>query len=214
MTKTIQDDRDLLYAFYLDDPAAPSFCSFSKLYIGQKADLLKVAERLEASDCYPETASAIRDYFSGNLSVSHNIAYQNIPVLQPAKLIHSSHISVGKRNWDHINTWDCVYKISVDGIEAEQIIIEHEEKFYRCIRAKLLKPRYLGFKNQWRSIEGFIFGHESVLAFDKTDAGDTLENVLYVVEDSSDSAKELIEKMNDPNKLVFDRVLDEVFGDG
>jgi hypothetical protein len=73
----------MLYAFYLDDPAAPSFCSFSKLYFGQKADLLKVAERLEATDCYPGTVSAIRDYFSGNLSASHNIAYQTIPVLQP-----------------------------------------------------------------------------------------------------------------------------------
>lgn len=215
MTKSIpQNDRDMLYAFYLDDPASPSFCSFSKLYIGQKADLLNVAERLEAVNCYPQTVSAVRDYFSGNLSASHNIAYQTIPVLQPVKLIYSSHLSVGKRKWDHINTWDCVYKISVEGLEAEQIVVLHDEKYYRCIKAKMLNPCYLGFNNQWRSIDGFVFGHESVLSFGKTETGVALENILYVVEDSSDSVNELERRINDPNELIFDRILDEVFGDG
>lgn len=215
MTKIIShNDRDMFYAFYLDDPATPAFCSFSKLYIGQKADLLKVADRLEASNCYPQTVSAVRDYFSGNLSASHNIAYQTIPVLQPVKPIYSSLLSVGKRTWDHINTWDCVYKISVQGLEAKQIVVLHEEKYYRCIKAKMLNLCYLGFNNQWRSIDGFVFGHESVLSFGKTEAGVTLDNALYVVEDSSVSANELIEKMGDPNDLVFDRILDEVFGDG
>lgn len=161
-----------------------------------------------------ETVSAIRDYFSGNLSASHNIAYQTIPVLQPVELISSSHISVGKGEWNHINIWECIYKISVEGFEAEQIIVWHEEKYYRCIKATMLNPCYLGFNNQWRSIDGFVFGHESVLNFDKTKAGATLENALYVVEDNSESSNELIEKMNDPNELILDRVLDEVFGDG
>lgn len=215
MTKTIpQNDRDMFYAFYLDEPATPSFCSFSKLYIGQKADLLKVADRLEASNCYPQTANAVRDYFSGNLSASHNIAYQTIPVLQPVNLISSSHISVGKREWNHINAWECIYKISVEGLEAEQIVVLHEEKYYRCIKATMLNPRYLGFNNQWRNIDGFVFGRESVLSFGKTEAGVALENLLYVVEDSSESANEQERKMNDPNELIFDRILDEVFGDG
>lgn len=210
----MKNNNDMLYAFYLDEPATPSFCSFSKLYIGHKSELLKVAKRFESSNCYPETVSAIRDYFSGDLSASHVIAYQTIPVLQPVKLISSSHLSVDKREWDHINAWECVYKISVESVEAEQIIIQYEDMYYRCIKAKLLNPCYLGVNNQWRPIGGLIFGHDSVLSFRKRSNYLTLENILYVVEDSSESADELTRIINDPDQLILDRILDEVFGDG
>lgn len=210
----MKNNNDMLYAFYLDEPATPSFCSFSKLYIGNKSELLKVAKRFESSNCYPETVSAVRDYFSGDLSASHVIAYQTIPVLQPVRLISSSRLSVDKREWDHLNAWECVYRISVEGIEAEQIIIQHEEIYYRCIKAKLLNPCYMGIRKQWCPIGGIVFGHDSVLSFRKRSNYLTLENILYVVEDSSESADELIRKINDPDQLILDRILDEVFGDG
>ena len=42
----------------------------------------------------------------------------------------------------------------------------------------------------------------------------TIRNLLFVVEDKSKTSAEMISKMQDPGAVIFDRVIDEVFGDG
>ena len=39
-------------------------------------------------------------------------------------------------------------------------------------------------------------------------------NVLYVCEDESDVLGEEEQKMNDTGNILFDRICDEIFGDG
>ena len=62
----------LHYVLQLWEPAAPAFCSFSKMYVGAKLEILEVAERLESEQAMLETSAAIRAYFAGNHNATHN----------------------------------------------------------------------------------------------------------------------------------------------
>ena len=207
--------NDEYYALYLDDPAVPAFCSFSNLYIGKKDDLMKVADNLERNESYLETAKGIRDYFSGNTAVKHSIAYQTIPVLTPVRFIKSSKTILKDFEWNHINTWGFIYRMRADTISVSQILISHDLKFYRCVRAKLEGLCMKGIRNGWTSIGDFLFGHSSIFKITELpDDKRILESLLYVQEDDSDVMWGLEQKINDPTAVILDKICDEIFGDG
>ena len=80
---------DQYYVLNLWEPATPSFCPFAKPYVGSKQDILTVATQLADDDPGSETVRAIQDYFTGNHSATHHIAYQEMPVLTPRKYSRS-----------------------------------------------------------------------------------------------------------------------------
>lgn len=207
--------NDEYYALYLDDPAVPAFCSFSKLYIGQKEDLLKVADNFERNESYLETAKGIRDYFAGNTDAKHNIAYQTIPVLTPVRFIKASETVLKDIEWDHINTWNFVYRMKADTVTVSQILVSHDFRFYRCVRAELKGLCMKGFRSDWMSVGDFFFGHSSIFKITELpDDKRILESLLYVQEDESDVVWGLEQKIDDPSAVILDKICDEIFGDG
>lgn len=41
-----------------------------------------------------------------------------------------------------------------------------------------------------------------------------VENILYVQEESAEDGEMLIQKLEIPTEVIFDRICDEIFGDG
>ena len=203
------------YALYLDDPAVPAFCSFSKLFVGTKGSLLKVADNFDRLGEYEKTAKAIRDFFAGNKRAKHNIAYIEIPVLEPVKFIKSHDSVMENIEWDHRNTWDFRYRMKADRVSISQILISYDFKFRRLIRAEFTGLCYEGLRGEWIEIDGGFWGHSSV--FDKTElpSGKKIyKNILYTEEDESDALWELEQIMTDRDKIKFDSICDEIFADG
>ena len=203
------------YAFYLDDPATPAFCSIPKLYVGSKSDLLRVADNLIQDDVYPETSAGIREYFDGKVGCTHIIAYQEMPILRPVRVLEASELLVYEREWTHLNTWNCPYHMKFQSASVSQILILKDELFYRCIRARFQELSYESICGGWKQIGDSIFGHACVIDVCSVPEDDfTFRSILYVVEDSAKTPEILLSRMNDPKYLVFDRICDEVFGDG
>ena len=200
------------YILKLWEPAAPAFCSFDKPYVGNKHDLLKVAANMKIADPQSETAKAIQEYFGGNHRATHKIAYQECPVLTPARVLASSKMTLTSRTWEHLNVWDCPYKMKFESAEVSQIIIRCEGRYHRCIRAKFTDLCYEGIKGEWRPVGSVLFGNASVIET-ASDAG-TFESLLYVQEDVSDTKDQLEAAINNPDRIIFARICDEVFGDG
>ena len=200
------------YVLKLWEPAAPAFCSFAKPYVGSKHDLLKVAANIKNADQQSETAKAIQEYFGGNHGATHKIAYQELPILTPVRVLASSKITLPSRAWEHLNVWDCTYNMRFESAEVSQIIVRFDGKYHRCIRAKFTDLCYEGVKGEWRQVGSVLFGNASVIET-FSDAG-TFENLLYVQEDVSDTKEPLESDLNNPDRIVFDRICDEVFGDG
>ena len=203
------------YALYLDDPATPSFCSFSKLYVGTQDALMRVADNLKQDGMYEETAEGILTYFSGNHDVTHHIAFSELPVLEPVKVLEKAEMQLEGKRWDHINTWDQPYHMSFSSALISQLLLKEGKTYRRCISASFSDLCYLGFKDEWRPVGSLVFGNASVLDIQlRADGHSSVSTILYVTEDLSDSLEEQLRKMNDPDALVFDSICDEIFGDG
>ena len=207
--------NDDYYAICLDAPGVPPFCSFPKQYIGSQEDLLKLSDNLDRDGAYPKTAAGIRSYFAGNTGVTHVIALAEIPVIKPVEVLDISELHLGERQWTHMNTWDCPYDMRFDSADVSQIIVRHEDKILRCIRARFNGLAYLAFAERWMPIGGTIFGHYSVLAIRALpNGGYDFGTILYMCEDSAECPVELWTKMHEPDALIFDTIIEEVLGDG
>ena len=124
----------------------------------------------------------------------------------------TSKMTLPGRTWEHLNVWDCPYKMKFDAAEVSQIIIRYDGMYRRCIRAKFTDLCYEGTKGEWRPVGSVLFGNASVIEFN-SDAG-SFENLLYVQEDVSDTKEQLETKLDNPDEIILDRICDEVFGDG
>ena len=205
----------LHYVFQLWEPAAPAFCSFSKMYVGTKTEMLRVAERLESEQTMPETSAAIRAYFAGNHKATHNIAYQEMPVLTPVRVISESKLELQAREWEHLNAWEWPYKMRFAGAEVSQIVIRFRGSYHRCIKATTTDLCYEGMQGEWRPVGSMIFGNACVLHSSELPEGHyEFGNDLYVQEETSRTKEPLFRKLTDPEEVVFDRLCDEIFGDG
>lgn len=153
---------EMHYVLKLWEPAAPAFCSFDILYVGSKQDILQAALNMEHDDPNDKTAKAIREYFAGNHEATHNIAYQEIPVLKPVRILASSRMTLPETTWEHLNVWDCPYKMKFDSAEVDQIIIRYEGQYHRCVKAKITGLCYNGIGGEWMPVD-MIFGNACVL---------------------------------------------------
>lgn len=201
------------YALHLWDASMPGICSFDKLYIGTEEDIKAVAKAMKEKDVYPETVKAIEDYFAGDINATHSVAYRTIPVLKPVMLKAQRSFTLGKRAWEHLNVWQCPYNMRFDGAEVSQIIIKYEEKYHRCIRARIKNLCYESIDGRYDNLDKMHWGNDFVLKVEYQDDGFTIENLLYVGEIVYAKLKEAKADFEADN-ILFDGICDEIFGEG
>ena len=203
------------YAFFLDEPATPAFCSFDKMYIGTAEDLLTAINRLQADGLYPNSVKAVREYLNGNRKAVHSVAYQERPALEPVQFITESKLILSEKKWEHLNAWKCPYNMKIGGAFVSQIVIKHDNQYYRCVRAWMKDLLYQAPDDSWHKLDGGFWGNRSILDVSSLPDGHfQINNLLYVVEDDYNTIEEAIKNIKNPESLVFDRICDEIFGDG
>lgn len=204
------------YAFYLDEPACPAFCSFSRLYIGTIDEVKQVIENLRKEGIYEDTVKAFDDFLNGNEKTEHCIAYQRIPVLTPVEVIAKGEvITLEAKEWDHLNAWECPYRMKFDGATVAQMVVKTDGEYHRVMKATIRNLHYENTVGQWSSLTDAFWGNRCVIKVNKKNKTEySMTNILYEVESSSEDEAEEIAKMNDPEEIIFEHILDEVFGDG
>lgn len=205
------------YVLMLTDPATPGFCSFNKMYVGTEETINTVANNLEKAGHYPETVSALRNYFKGNHSAEHSVAYQRQKILVPVKIESEHKISFDSKKWTHINIWGFPYEMKCDSAIIHQIVFKYDGKIYRCIRAWLKNLCYESFGGNWNELSGGFWGNYSILDVSRVPEKDefTFNNLLYVKEEHYES--DISSAINDmllEEKIEFKRICDEIFADG
>lgn len=204
----------LHYVFYLDDPATPSFCSFDKLYVGTQGTIAKGIERMRAENHYPHTVEAYDQFLAGDKEVTHYVAYAPCRLLTPVRVLHATTLELGPHSWEHLNTWECIYKMRFKHATVRQILIRHKNKYHRCIRAEITDLCY-DATIDWQPLTSGFWGHDYLLEVQQLPDGHfVFSNTLYVEEDQFATKEEAIALMSDPSKVVFDNICDEIFGDG
>ncbi len=203
------------YAFFLDEPASPDFCSFDKMYVGTAEELLTATNRLEADGRYLDSVKAVREYLNGNRKAVHSIAYRERPALEPVELVSESKLIIPKKEWEHLNVWRCPYEMKISGAVVSQIVVKYGEQYCRCMRAWMKDLSYQGADDSWNKLDGGFWGNRSILNVSALPDGHfQINNLLYVVEDKHDTIEEAAKNIQNPESIVFDKICDEVFGDG
>ena len=201
------------YALYLDDPATPSFCSFDKLYVGTRSELDNAVAVMKQDERYAAPVAAYEAYWT-DPSAKHNVAFREVPILTPVWRICSSELVLGEKEWEHINVWGFPYKMHFDCAKVQQLLIEHEKRIHRLIRATFTNLCYESVIGTWSPADHF-WGHGCLLDIQaNADGSITLSSLLYMEQDQFENASEADDLMLDPDKVFFDRICDEIFGDG
>lgn len=204
------------YRLLLDDYAAASFTSFSKSYYGTQDQLANFFQALkEDTETAPKQEcllSVYDQYLAGNKSICHNVAYRNVPFLVPAKVLGTKKNTLLDYSWEHINTWGCSYKMRCDRAECTHLLLSCEGGYMRCILVEFENLMHLSPIRGW-VIPGSTWGFPHQLELDKTKAFTRLYVEEKVFDNEADAFDDWNTFIQSPDP-VFNRVLEDLFGDG
>ena len=206
---------DKYYILRLWDHAMPGFVSFDKIYVGTEEEIRTAIASMKKSEKGNETVAAVEHYLAGDKTATHNIAYRDIPALEPSTFVCSSKLTLGKKEWEHINTWGFPYVMRCDSAEIKQIIVKYKRKYYRCHRTTFQNLRYESIMGRWSLMGDFYLGPSYLFdVVDEKGKPRKMTNLLYVVEEVYNTLEEADDKILSEEHLNFKTFLDDIFGDG
>ena len=205
------------YRLVLDDYSAASFTTFSKEYFGQMEDLdgffNAIQEDEDTAERFHDLLSVYKQYKSGETKVIHNVAYRDVQFLVPAKILGSETSVLTNHEWEHTNTWECIYKMKCDKAESSHIWVSCHGQYFRCIRTRFTNLLYENAVHEYASHDGWMWGFPHQLEYEPP----ITECRLFVVEkrfrNKAETMNDRINFIHEPDPK-FDSVLDDLFGDG
>ena len=113
----MHSNDESFYCLVLADYAAPSFCSFGKKYFGS----LELIEHLIHSikvdrryaDDYKQLINTFEEYMAGNISVTHNVAYNAVLFLEPVTIYAKENSVADFNKYEHLNVWGFPKQIEI-----------------------------------------------------------------------------------------------------
>ena len=157
------------YCLHLDDYSAPSFTSFGKAYYGTMADLQEFIGALDRHEQYHERYAALigafREYEAGNHEVKHNVAYQEIPLLEPVRLLGIATLRLDNYRWEHLNTWRWPYNMKCDVVDTTHYWFSLDGVYCRAVKAKFENLQYDGIGGGGYPVEERFWGFPMISIF-------------------------------------------------
>ncbi len=205
------------YRLLLDDFSAASFTSFNKGYYGTLDQINGLFEYMrsnkEIADRFAGIINTYDKYCSGDKTITHNVAYQEVPFLVPAKILCSETSVLTDHKWVHYNTWEWPYYMKCAKAESSHIWVSCRGKYCRCIQTQFTDIQYGTDEEEYEALGRMIWGYPGQI---QGGIGN-LRNQLFVVEKTFDKKDEALNDqinfMTNPDP-EFRKILDDVFGDG
>lgn len=205
------------YRLILDDYSAASFTSFNKHYFGTweeiEALLNELDENNHSEDSHKSLLTAFRAYEAGQTDVTHNVAFQEVPFLVPAKLLRSEKVELENHAWEHLNTWHCPYNMRCDKVVSEHLWFECEGEWIRAVKAEFMFLRYQGPIGQWKLVGDMLWGFPGMLTGDPAKFYNVLAEPEKYFKTKSDLEADwqAFRGMPDPD---YEEFCNDIFGDG
>ena len=224
LEKTLQGNnterKSLFYCLTLDDYSCPSFCTFEKYYFGSIPQIASLIGSLEAdentNDSLTRLIQAFKEYCNGNTEVTYEVAYKEIPLLQPVFLYGLIKITTDSNKVEHLNAWDLPYYLRWVKAESEHIWLGHGKLYVRCIKTCFTNLQYSDVDTdaEYEPIEtGIGFGFPNMIDI----KDDLTTNKLFVIEKFFDNEEELlkdIRKFTNTPDPIYTEIFNDIFGDG
>lgn len=208
----------MLYQITLIDYATPNFVSATKTYYGDKDAIFHVLNHLRANR--PDMLEAANEFFEGRGPGIVQVYYSAPEAfIIPVKVIGENEKHFDNFSSDHLNVWDCIYKMAADHAACRCVYIEDSlGKLYRCLSAEFTN---LSIDGTYGLIQREHFwGHPGIITnkcTGQTGADDKnliTINTLMCPDREFNNLKQLRKDMDNPQKLNFSPIFDDIFGNG
>ena len=205
------------YRLLLDDYSAASFTSFDKDYFGTLEQIDSFFQAIKSDEDVAkrhEYILSIYDQFlAGKKTISHTVAYQEVPFLVPAKILGEHKSVLTNHSWEHLNTWHWPYEMKCDKAESTHLWISCYGKYSRCIQTKFTNLYYDGIGSGFRKHTGSAWGFPHQIECEGINTFCRLFVEEKTFKNKAEALNDRINFMHNPDP-IFDRVLDDIFGDG
>lgn len=205
------------FRLLLDDYSAASFTSFDKDYYGRLSEIQGLFEAMKEDE---ETAkhheyelSIFERYLAGEKKISHTVAYREVPFLVPAKVLWIETSVLSNHSWEHINTWQCPYYMKFDRAESTHIWFSCYGKYNRCIQTKFTNLQYQNTHCQYTPLGDMMLGYPCQIDGERGNLFNRLFVEEKIFKTKAATLTDHQEFISNPDP-IYDKILDDIFGDG
>lgn len=201
----------------LDDYAMPSFTSFGKYYFGTLEDIATFIQayekREETRDRPSELVSGFHAYMAGDHSVKHNVAYHQVPLLVPAKLLHEEVVTQEELQWTHFNIWQWPIGMRCSKVISKHVWIKSAGEYFRSLTATFTNLQWEGAAGEWHDANGGFWGFPEMLAVQSPIIASRLAVPEKVFKTAEEAEADWIDFVKKPEP-DYTHFCNEIFGDG
>lgn len=205
------------FRLMLDDYSAASFTSFDKDYYGTLEQIDGFFQALKADTGTAERQAyiiSIYDQFlAGKKTISHRVAYREIPFLAPAKILGEEKSVLTNHSWEHLNTWQWPYKMRCGKAESTHLWISCYGRYTRCIQTKFTNLCYDAISEDYMKFTGVTWGFPHQIELEGINTYSRLFVEEKVFKNKAAALNDRISFIDKPDP-IFDRVIDDIFADG
>jgi len=218
-----------LYSVELIDYATPSFYSGTKTYYGDKESILRVLNHPEMNR--PDMVEASKAFFEGRGDGIVRVFFgAPEPFIKPIKIIAEVEKEIDNFHFDHLNVWDCTYRMLADHVSFTCVYLEDSNgSLRRCIRADFTNLSLDDNKTRYLVREGKNWGHpglgiiaekqpvsKGIMRYSDLAKGEQLvtTTTLLTADRIFENMDQLMQDTKNPQNLDFSPIFDDVFGDG
>lgn len=205
------------FRLILDDYAAASFTSFNKHYFGTWEDVQQLLNELgedrHSADSHKSLLAAFRAYEAGQADATHNVAYQEVPFLVPARLLHAEKVVLENHTWEHLNTWHFPYSMRCDKVVSEHLWFACEGEWIRTVKAEFKCLSYQDPIGQWKLVGNMLWGFPGMLTGNPAKFYNVLAEPEKIFQTRNDLEADwqAFKGTPDPDYTEF---CNDIFGDG
>ena len=206
------DSKKQLYAFELDDYAAPSCTSFTKLYFGTVDDFRAVLDNA-AEEQLEEERNTFEHFVAGERKVIYHAGQCVTRFARPTKLIKEKPLEFERISYTYENSYGFYYKCRISKAVGRVALAKLGKQFYIVYWVTATNPRYKDELIPHKTsvaLGDMIWGFPGVLKI----KGKTIQNLLGVIDSIYKTEQEAKARYNNLSALDLNRFFEDVFGDG
>lgn len=211
-------NQEQYYSIEFDDYSTSGFASLAKQFFGTIDEISELIGLLVADPelCgrFSDTAEALDSFLKGVVDAQHTVCYEKRRLLTPVDLIYKRDADLDSREWEHLNVWGSPYKMKADRIKASQAVFKTGDQYRVGIKCTFENLCYLGIsldgRDAWIKLNDSLWGFPNIF-----EVGERFHRYrLYTLKDGFSSLEEAVSVVDNEAELEFERILDDVFGDG
>lgn len=161
--------KDQIYELNLEDYSCPRYTSAIKPYYGTMDEIIEFMIRLEnhpeAYSRYKETLDAA-EYYDLDNDVTHTIAGQTLPILNPVEEISRLETIRQDARWEYKAYNGTLYPCYASEIEMRQSLVETKLGYELCVQANITGLLVCFPGIGWMCPNSFIRGFPGMVSFE------------------------------------------------